>query len=364
MLTKLMIGDVFDRMLEIPDASIDLIVTSPPFLNLREYLPGTHPDKDREVGQEPGPTAFITTMLWFAAEARRVLAPHGSMVVELGDSYSIYIRRQRSADWPAQKSLALIPELFRVGLAYERHPLTGEPSPAGEWLIRNVVRRCNTTPPTGRVGDRFRTAVTDLVVAALDPLRYFDEDAVRSPAVPRDWIVIPPGTYRGAHYATWPEKLLPMFIAAMTPRRVCLVCGEPSRRIVETERWRNGRRLDPSDGYFTSGRDVPADSADWGKMAGHRNSKQGVLERRVTSESWSECPCPDPESGSRWRNGMVLDPFAGTGTTAAIANGHGFDATLIDLDERNAALIEQRVGRLWLERVEPAKLSVQTERQS
>jgi DNA modification methylase len=33
------VGDVYDRLQEIPDGSIDLIVTSPPFLALRSYLP-------------------------------------------------------------------------------------------------------------------------------------------------------------------------------------------------------------------------------------------------------------------------------------------------------------------------------------
>lgn len=33
------IGDVFEQLAKIPDGSIDLIVTSPPFLALRSYLP-------------------------------------------------------------------------------------------------------------------------------------------------------------------------------------------------------------------------------------------------------------------------------------------------------------------------------------
>src|SRR5262245_60166239 len=47
---KLMVGDVRDRLTDLPDGSVDLIVTSPPFLALRSYLPPGHPDKDREIG--------------------------------------------------------------------------------------------------------------------------------------------------------------------------------------------------------------------------------------------------------------------------------------------------------------------------
>lgn len=49
-----------------------------------------------------------------------------------------------------------------------------------------------------------------------------------------------------------------------------------------------------------------------------------------------------------WRNGVVLDPFAGTGTTLMVATGHGRDAIGIDLDARNAALALDRVGPLLL----------------
>ena len=46
----------------------------------------------------------------------------------------------------------------------------------------------------------------------------------------------------------------------------------------------------------------------------------------------------------KWRPGVVLDPFAGSGTTLAVATGHGRDAIGIDLDERNAHLAQERVG--------------------
>jgi hypothetical protein len=62
------IGDVFDRLAEIPDGTIDLIVTSPPFLALRSYLPADHPDKAREIGSEATPADFIDTLLALTAE--------------------------------------------------------------------------------------------------------------------------------------------------------------------------------------------------------------------------------------------------------------------------------------------------------
>ena len=81
-------GDVFDVLATIEDGSVDLVLTSPPFLALRSYLPADHPDKHREIGAEPDPASFLATLLALTAEWRRVLAPHGSICVELGDTYS------------------------------------------------------------------------------------------------------------------------------------------------------------------------------------------------------------------------------------------------------------------------------------
>ena len=51
-------GDVFDVLATIEDGSVDLVLTSPPFLALRSYLPADHPDKHREIGAEPDPANY------------------------------------------------------------------------------------------------------------------------------------------------------------------------------------------------------------------------------------------------------------------------------------------------------------------
>ena len=59
---------------------------------------------------------------------------------------------------------------------------------------------------------------------------------------------------------------------------------------------------------------------------------------KVVPIGWSDC------GHDTWRNGIVLDPFAGSGTTLAVATGHGRDAIGIDLDARNADLARERIG--------------------
>ena len=81
MSARYIVGDVRDVLATIPDGSIDLVLTSPPFLALRSYLPADHPDKHREIGSEPDPATFLDTLLLLTAEWGRVLAPHGSSCV-------------------------------------------------------------------------------------------------------------------------------------------------------------------------------------------------------------------------------------------------------------------------------------------
>ena len=428
------IGDVFDRMAELPDGSVDLVLTSPPFLALRSYLPADHPDKAKEIGSEPTPAAFIDTLLRLTAEWRRILAPHGSIAVELGDTYSgsggaggdysagglrdgqerfdgsssraygtgaaARPPRRRGdggqygyypqggtkhnhderpvtggSGWPLAKSLCLIPELYRIGLVYGVNALTGEPSPAGQFRARNVVRWCRPNPPVGALGDKFRPATSEMVVACVSDRRYFDLDAVRTEHVvdpstrpgangkspkrvdgagdsgswktkghhagapPLDWWEIPTAPYAGSHYATWPPALCKRPIEAMVPRRVCTVCGKPSERIV---------RLD---GYTDHNGVLHAAGEKWqsgvaeGKGA-HANKPGSRTTTTTTTTGWTDC------GHDAWRNGVVLDPFAGSGTTLAVATGCGRDAIGIDLDARNADLARERVG-MFLEVEEP-----------
>lgn len=194
---RYLIGDVYDRMNEIPDGSVDLVVTSPPFLALRSYLPADHPNKAKEIGSEATPADFLDTLLALTAEWGRVLAPHGSLCVELGDTYSGAggaggdygpdglrggqskfkgsalaqrkgkvlndrgQRMQHGPGWPLAKSLTGIPTLYTWSLAYGRNLLTGEESPAGQWRIRNMIVWARPNPPVGCVDDQTEALTLD-----------------------------------------------------------------------------------------------------------------------------------------------------------------------------------------------------------
>jgi len=415
---RFLVGDVFERMAELEDGSVDLIFTSPPFLALRSYLPADHPDKAKEIGNEECPAAFVDTLMRLTVEWRRLLAPHGSLVVELGDTFSGsgggggdysadglregqpkfdgsgkriretrregYIvngvkppaRRTITDAWPMSKSLCLIPELYRIALVYGFNPLNPEHR-IEPWRARNVIRWVRPNPPVGSLGKRnpetgtgdakFRPATSELVVACVSGSRYFDLDAVREPsdrahgggmtgfpdrdrvgdnrvmrpntitanpagAPPLDWWEIPTHGYPGAHYATFPPALCVKPIKAMCPEKVCRTCGKPSERIVGYTDEYAAHRLGSSE----ANTDLRARRNTEGHRVTGRGSERMGAEHLTLG--WTDCGHDD------YRPGLVLDPFGGSGTTGLVATGHGRDAVLIDLDERNVDLARERIG--------------------
>lgn len=389
MSSTLRIGDARDVLPTLPAESVDLVLTSPPFLGLRAYLPPGHELKGHELGAEQNPGAYLDALLDVIEECARVLAPHGSIVVELGDSYAggsaagtdqlgnarypngrgmgpaparttlVKSRENRperattlrhGADggdrvvpvksgpgWPLDKSLCLIPSTFAWSLAYGRNPWTDRE--LERWRVRNLVAWCRPNPPVGHLSDKYRPATTYLTIATRARDRYFDLDAVRDPATgtpPLDYWEISTQPFVGAHFATWPERLCALPLETMTPRAVCLECGAPRRRLVESTRldssgapvsgdW-NRSNYEPGAGYV-------------GDQGANRRADGAARETVRETIGWSDCEC-----GAGWRRGVVLDPFAGTGTTLRIAEGLGRDSIGVELDARNIELAVERCG--------------------
>ena len=83
--------------LPMPDSSVDLIVTSPPYFALRSYQDdGEH--YDGQIGGEATPSDFVAALLKAPEEMIRVLKPEGSIWVNLGDKFSRGSRPRNQPD--------------------------------------------------------------------------------------------------------------------------------------------------------------------------------------------------------------------------------------------------------------------------
>jgi SAM-dependent methyltransferase len=73
--------------LHLPDETVDLIVTSPPYFGLRSYQDGGEHYAE-QIGAEATPSEYLDALMACTAEWMRVLKPGGSIFVNLGDKYS------------------------------------------------------------------------------------------------------------------------------------------------------------------------------------------------------------------------------------------------------------------------------------
>lgn len=406
---RYIVADVFDGLASLPDNSVDLVVTSPPFLNLRSYLPPDHPEKAKEIGREPTPAEFIDSLLDVTEALERVLAPHGSIVVELGDTYSSGSPtktnvapsdaatqdgtpgtkrakpKERSVEeaqadgfggflsfskgggegWPLAKSLCGVPTIYTWSLAYGRNLLNPDRA-LDPWRVRNLMVWCKPSAPVQDLRDKFRAATSYITVATKSGSRYFDLFGVLNVdpdeaadqevmfdvpakfagegfvvgAPPKDYLVVRAKGFSGAHYATYPRELIETPVEAMCPVRVCTVCGEPSRRVVESVRLAKDGTVINTD-YKDANTRAGTDDIYGNRRVGLPPDPYKHTVRRHVG--WTDC------GHGAWRAGVVLDPFGGSGTTLDVALHRPYprSAIGIDIDERNATLAADRFDGMF-----------------
>lgn len=327
---RYLVGDVFDRLAEIPDGAIDAVISSPPYFRQREYLPMDHPDKAAELGREDTPGAFLENLLSLMDLLWRVMSDDATFWINLGDKHSgsggaggdygegglregqpRFGAVRPSEGWPAAQSVCWLPDLFGASLAYGRNLLTG--TEHRQWITRPAITWCKPNPQPGSTGRKFKTATELIIYGGKHAGHYFDLDAVREPA--------PPENMR----TTWNQT------------------GPKQRAATERSDDRTGHAR------FTQRTVNPLGKAPlnfWvvGNGSGYAGEHFATYPPELlTKPVIVGCPA----------GGTVLDPFAGTGTTLAVATGHGRDAVGIDLDPDNAELARERVG-MFLEVELPA----------
>lgn len=81
MLGRIHCADAATFISKLPDESIDFVMTSPPYWGLRDY------GVEGQIGLERHPQEYIDRLVVVFHDLKRVLKPHGSFYLNLGDTY-------------------------------------------------------------------------------------------------------------------------------------------------------------------------------------------------------------------------------------------------------------------------------------
>jgi DNA modification methylase len=344
-------GDSLTVLRTLPDESVQCCVTSPPYFGLRSYLPEGHEDKHLEQGLEESPDEYVSRMVEVFREVRRVLREDGTCWVNMGDSYNNagsskngtgLDGKQRGGATGADGECGYKKRDLRhalKGSGIKHKDLVGIPwrvafaLQADGWWLRQDVIWHKPNPMPESVRDRCTKSHEYVFLLTKSERYYYDADAIATlsesgaAANLRSVWTLSTRPYKGAHFATMPETLAETCILAGTSEHGCCPdCGSPWKRVTERKKLFRDR---PNNYVKRNG------EAGTGNSCG--NTVAGVS---VTTLGWEPtCKCGNPRAVPC----TVLDPFAGSGTTLAVAASLGLDGIGIELNADYIELAKKRI---------------------
>ncbi|MGG9998693.1 DNA-methyltransferase [Pseudovibrio ascidiaceicola] len=321
---EIWLGDVLDRLREMPDNSVDCVVTSPPYWGLRDY------GVEGQLGLEPTLKEHLDKMVEVFEEIRRVLKPEGTCWINYGDCYATTpaghkadadgrVRRKNDDRTFTQKPFSTIQGTLKPkDLCMLPNRLAIALQDAGWWVRSEIIwAKPNPMPETAR--DRPAVAHEKIWLLTKSARYFYDKEAVKQPVSggtkSRGKKRKPPIDQAGQGHQNWCSYMREDDDAQQTHRN--LRNYEPAPVSV----WEMGTRPFPGAHFAT----FPPELA----------------------QRCIEAGCP--------RGGVVLDPFGGAGTTGLVALRHGRRAILIELNPEYAAIAQERIAKDWMG---PAELKV------
>lgn len=351
-------GHVLDELRQMPNESVNCVVTSPPYFQLRDYQ--THPVTFGDgwvgnLGFEPTPQMFIGHLVEIFHEVRRILRKEGVCWINIGDKYA-----HKPFDHCGIKPKDLMGIPWRVALALQEdgwwircdviwqkgnglpESVKDRPNRNHEyiflltkaekyWYDADAIREPYATDSVARIsrgrgqsgttkyaggGPGNQTLVTDLTNACSNPLGRNVRSVWRISTKP----------FKEAHFATFPPALAERMILAGSPQKVCGKCGKPYHRVI----LRTGHVNKREHTAHTPGNNpTKTDSTGWAPT------------KVPTNQFVPVCICGN-DAG--WTPGTVCDPFSGSGTTLAVALRHGRNAIGIELNPTYAEMARRRAG--------------------
>ena len=265
-------GDCIEAMRGMESESVHCCITSPPYWSLRDY------GVDGAYGLEPTLEEYIANMVTVFREVRRVLRKDGTLWLNLGDAYASNPSNGRGGGSTLDRGAPHLSGANRDGAGLKPKDLIGLPwrvafaLQADGWYLRSDIVWHKPNPMPESVTDR-PTRPHEYVFLLTKSARYFyDADSIREDApygrgstfrapkytnnhafnndAPAETATnshsyeggrnartvwsIATQPYSGAHFATFPEKLVePCILAGTSERGVCGVTGDPWERRTE-----------------------------------------------------------------------------------------------------------------------------------
>ncbi len=143
--------------------------------------------------------------------------------------------------------------------------------------------------------------------------------------------------YKEAHFATFSPRLITPMILAGTSPRACEICGAPWERVVERTGGTIGKNWHDHSSDLEKGMSQSGCSG-----LGNKKNAKGEAYKVITTGWQPTCTCQNSGKGRC----IVLDPFAGSGTTLYVAEQYGRDSVGIELSEEYCKLIHKRMDNM------------------
>lgn len=344
-------GNAVAVLADLPDASVHTVVTSPPYWGLRDYNTGSV----AEIGGEPTLDQFVSRLVNVFTQVRRVLRDDGTLWLNLGDSYK-------------DGELTCAP--WRVALALQ----------ANGWMLRQDIIWSKPNPMPDSVKNRCTKSHEYIFLLTKGKGYYYDSFAIKEESTSKsgkgitkgvsqkygDEIVIarshsgwmggqegirnkrsvwevPLHSYPGAHFATYPPKLIePCILAGTSEKGCCPECGKGWQRVLVEKggnkiKGESGFQRDRSlklnrngvDSTLDGGEFIQKETVGWAPdcecygvkvVSPYPTDRESPRYSYLVEKWWEWWNILKPEYDTLDTVPcVVLDPFFGSGTTAEVA---------------------------------------------
>lgn len=382
---RILQGDCCDVLGTLADKSVNCVVTSPPYLGLRDYgvppsdwpaieflaVPGlprvSVPAMSCCLGLETDPWAFIGHLVHVFRQIHRVLRDDGTLWLNMGDSYAgnaggysetgsrgktsmpglgigtmaavLKGRQRRPPSGIKEKDLMGIPWMLAFALRCDG------------WYLRQDIIWNKPNPMPESVRDRCTKAHEYMFLLSKSPQYYYDRASIAEARVQDEDAN---GFRGGAYIGGAIENELMGKRAVVGNKRVGTGVGfghgydqNPKPRVTSSNR-------------NSFARETKYSAGEHGQKAQHRPDREDIRydEQRNKRSVWTIATHPFKEAHYATfppdlvepcilagcpAGGVVLDPFGGSGTTGLVADRLQRDAILIELKPENVAMAKRRV---------------------